>query len=164
MVWLPTLRLEVVKVATPPPSGAVPIGLPPSTKVTVPVGVPGAGGTADTVAVKVTAGVTKDGFADDVTVVTVLPLLLVKLNGAEVAPTAVVFTLYEPATAFAVALVLTCPPAIVTAAVVVPPVSVADAPEPGAVNVTRPPLTGSLPKPVIEAINGERNADPMITF
>ena len=38
MVWLPDAKDEVVKVAMPPPSVPVPMGLPPSRKVTVPVG------------------------------------------------------------------------------------------------------------------------------
>ena len=74
IVWLPTVSVEVVKVATPPPRGAVPIVLPASRKVTVPVGVPGAA-TAETVAVKVTACAKNDGFFDEVIVVVVLNLL-----------------------------------------------------------------------------------------
>lgn len=54
MVWLPTVNAEVVNVATPPLSVPVPMGLPPSRKVTVPVGVPAPGATGETVAVKVT--------------------------------------------------------------------------------------------------------------
>ena len=51
---MPTARAEVANVARPPLSVPVPMGLPPSRKVTVPLGVPVPGATADTVAVKVT--------------------------------------------------------------------------------------------------------------
>ena len=60
--------------AIPPLSVPVPIGLPPSRKVTVPVGVPAPGATAETVAVKVTDCPKTDGLADDVTVVAVSAL------------------------------------------------------------------------------------------
>ena len=52
----------------------VPIGLPPSRNVTVPVGVPEPGATGETVAVKVTDWPNTDGFADEVTVVVVFAL------------------------------------------------------------------------------------------
>ena len=51
---MPTGKAEVVKVAMPELSVPVPIGLPPSRNVIVPVGVPAPGATGDTVAVKVT--------------------------------------------------------------------------------------------------------------
>jgi len=47
--WLPTERLEVAKVATPPLTVPVPSVVAPSKNVTIPVAVEG-----DTVAVKVT--------------------------------------------------------------------------------------------------------------
>ena len=72
---MPTASAEVVKVAMPPLSVPVPIGLPPSRNVTVPVGVPDPGATAETVAVKVTAWPKTDGFTDEVTVVVVSALL-----------------------------------------------------------------------------------------
>jgi hypothetical protein len=55
MVWLPTLKDEVLKVALPLLRGAVPRTVDPSSKVTVPVGVPGADEVFVTVALKVTA-------------------------------------------------------------------------------------------------------------
>ena len=51
---MPAVRAEVVNVATPPLSVPPPIELPPSRNVTLPVGVPTPGATAETVAVKVT--------------------------------------------------------------------------------------------------------------
>src|ERR1035441_9938347 len=80
MVWLPTLRAVVVNVATPPLNVPLPIGVPPSRKVTDPVGpVDGEvgfdpGATAATVAVKVTDWQVTEGFTDDVTAVVVLAL------------------------------------------------------------------------------------------
>ena len=71
---MPTARADVVKVATPPLSVPVPIGLPPSRNVTVPVGVPAPGATAETVAVNVTDWPNTEGFCDEVTVVAVLAL------------------------------------------------------------------------------------------
>ena len=56
---------------------AAPALLPSITNWTVPVGVPVAGETAATVAVKVTLWPFADGFCDDVTVVVVLPLFTV---------------------------------------------------------------------------------------
>ncbi len=72
---MPTARAEVVNVATPPLSVPVPMGLPPSRNVTVPVGVPAPGATAETVAVKVTDWPKTDGWTDEVTVVAVFALL-----------------------------------------------------------------------------------------
>lgn len=57
----------------------MPIGLPPSRNVTVPVGVPDPGATGETVAVNVTDCPKTDGFTDEVTVVVVPSLLTVKL-------------------------------------------------------------------------------------
>jgi hypothetical protein len=74
-VWLPTASAEVVNVACPPLSVPVPIGLPPSKKVIVPVGVPVPGATGETVAVKATDWPKTEGFTDEVTVVVVLALL-----------------------------------------------------------------------------------------
>src|ERR1039458_9841995 len=81
MVWLPTLRAVVVNVATPPLNVPLPIGVPPSRKVTDPVGpvigTVGAapGGTTATVAVKVTDWPRLEGFSDEVTAVVVSALL-----------------------------------------------------------------------------------------
>ena len=72
---MPTANAEVVNVAIPPLSVPVPTGLPPSRKVTVPVGVPAPGATGETVAVKVTDWPNTEGFADEVTVVAVSALL-----------------------------------------------------------------------------------------
>ena len=65
-------RDEIAKVATPPLNVPVPSVVPPSLKVTLPVGVPLPGAAAVTVAVKVTDWPKTEGFADDVTAV-VLP-------------------------------------------------------------------------------------------
>ena len=78
MVWLPMASAEVENVATPPLREPLPTGLPPSRNVTVPVGVPDPGATAEAVAVKVTDWPNTDGFAEDVTVVVVSALLTVK--------------------------------------------------------------------------------------
>ena len=83
MTCVPTDRLELVKVALPPDRLAVPRVDAPSRKVTVPVGVPAAGATAVTVAVKVTAWPKSDGFTELVTVVVLLPLLTVWVIAVE---------------------------------------------------------------------------------
>jgi hypothetical protein len=54
MECAPRVKLLVVNVAEPPDRVPVPSVLAPSMKVTVPVGVPEPGATAETVAVKVT--------------------------------------------------------------------------------------------------------------
>jgi hypothetical protein len=55
MECAPTLKVEVDRVAFPPISDCgEPTWVPPSLNVTLPVGVPEPGATADTVAVKVT--------------------------------------------------------------------------------------------------------------
>ena len=74
MARLPAARLLVVRVATPPLSVPVPIEVPPSEKVMVPVGVPEPGATGETVAVKVTACPTCEVLREVVTVVLVLAL------------------------------------------------------------------------------------------
>jgi len=51
---LPGASANAVNVAIPPLSVPVPIGLPPSRNVTVPVGVPDPGATGEIVAVNVT--------------------------------------------------------------------------------------------------------------
>src|SRR5260370_1296918 len=60
---------DVVKVAMPLLSVPVPIGLPPSRNVTVPVAVPDPGATGDTVAVNVTDWPKTEGFAEEATAV-----------------------------------------------------------------------------------------------
>src|SRR2546425_944240 len=77
IAWLPTLRAEVVSVAVPLLGGAVPSGLVPSLKVTVPVGMPAPGATAPTLAVNVTAWPSTDGLAEDTTVVVVAAWLTI---------------------------------------------------------------------------------------
>jgi hypothetical protein len=73
---LPECVNVTVSVAVPvADSGLVPMVIVPLRNVTVPVGVPAPGGVTVTVAVKVTACPTADGFADEVTVVDVLALL-----------------------------------------------------------------------------------------
>jgi hypothetical protein len=59
----------VENVALPELKATIPSVVAPSRKVTVPVGVPEAGGTALTVAVNVTVCPNTDGFTDEVTVV-----------------------------------------------------------------------------------------------
>ena len=73
-----------MNVATPPATLAVPNVAAPSRNVTGPVGVPAAGATALTVAVKVTAWPKSAGFSELVTVVLLLPLLTVWVIAAEV--------------------------------------------------------------------------------
>jgi len=81
MVWLPTVRFEVLKLAVPEAlSATVPRGAEPSRKVTEPVGLPTAvepGGLTLTVAVKVTSCPNSDGLAEDTTTVLVLAWLTV---------------------------------------------------------------------------------------
>ena len=54
MAWLPTVRSVVLNVALPPVNVPVPMELPASKKVTLPVGVPAPGARAETVAENVT--------------------------------------------------------------------------------------------------------------
>jgi len=84
IVWLPTESNEVANVALPALKLAVPNVAAPSRNVTVPVGVPVAGATALTVAVKVTAWPKTDGFTDEVTVVKLLALFTVCVMAEEV--------------------------------------------------------------------------------
>src|SRR5690242_7729055 len=66
MVWLAAVSVEVLYVATPLTSATGRSALPPSIlNWTVPVGVPVAGATAETVAVKVTDWSAADGLADE---------------------------------------------------------------------------------------------------
>jgi hypothetical protein len=76
IVWLATLRAEVVNVACAEPFSATPEArvVAPSVKVTVPVGVPAPGAVAATVAVKVTVCPNTDGLAVELTVVLLLAL------------------------------------------------------------------------------------------
>ena len=58
-------------VGLPVPRVPVPIWVPPSRNVTVPVGIPVPGAAGETIAVKVTGWPKTDGFADEVTAVVV---------------------------------------------------------------------------------------------
>ena len=74
-MWLPMARAAVLKVACPA-TRLIPPGVrsvAPSVKSTVPVGVPGAGATAPTVAVKVTAWPKAVGFGEDLSAVVLAP-------------------------------------------------------------------------------------------
>ena len=84
MVWLTELRDDVVNVAWPELRVLVATGIPPSLKMTVPVGVPEPGAAALAVAVKVTVWPDTDGLAEEVTAVVVLALLTVWVNGEAV--------------------------------------------------------------------------------
>jgi hypothetical protein len=84
IVWFPTASDEVVKLALPPESVAVPRVTAPSTKLTVPVGVPEAGATAVTVATNVADWPNTVGFKIDETVAELLALLTVCVMAAEV--------------------------------------------------------------------------------
>jgi hypothetical protein len=66
-----------MNVAWPEMRVFVPIGVAPSLKVTVPVGMPVPGAVAITVAVKVTACPKIEGLTDELTAVVVLALLTV---------------------------------------------------------------------------------------
>src|SRR6266542_140440 len=74
MAWLPTVRALVDRVATPPERVAgLPRFTPPSLNWTVPPGVPAPGGTAVTVALKVTFWVTTEGLSEEPIEVAVPP-------------------------------------------------------------------------------------------
>ncbi len=79
--WLPTMRVEVDKVALPPLNVPLPSVVAPSKNVTVPVAVDG-----ETVAVKVTICPEVDGLRPDVVVVVVAALFTVCERAAEVLP------------------------------------------------------------------------------
>src|SRR5439155_21134157 len=83
-VWVPTLSAEVLSVAVPELSATGACGVPSMVKVTVPLGVPEPGETALTVAVNVTVWPETDGLAEETTVVALLALLTVWVNGVAV--------------------------------------------------------------------------------
>jgi hypothetical protein len=64
---VPAVRVEVANSACPFARAWVPSEVAPSRKLTVPVGVPVAGATGDTAAVKVTESPVSDGLAEDET-------------------------------------------------------------------------------------------------
>jgi hypothetical protein len=74
---LPTASAEVVNVATPLESVPVPMVLPLSRKVTVPLGVPAPGKTAETLTVNVTNCVNPLGLGDEAIVVEEFDLLTI---------------------------------------------------------------------------------------
>jgi hypothetical protein len=77
---VPVIKAVVVKLAVPPDKLTMELpasATPPSSNVTVPVGVPAPGDTAPTVAVKVTACPWVDGFREEMTEVVVSALLTV---------------------------------------------------------------------------------------
>src|SRR5580700_9655100 len=73
MLWLPTLRALVLKLALPSVSDKISIGVGPSSKTTVPVGVSELTPSGVTVAVKVTSSPNTDGFGEDFTATTDAP-------------------------------------------------------------------------------------------
>lgn len=77
MVWVPPVRVEVAKVATPLAMVPVPRVVEPSRNVTVPVA------PVVTVAVNVTDWLMLDGFTDEVSVTVEAVLLTVWVSGAE---------------------------------------------------------------------------------
>src|SRR5262245_5446181 len=82
MAWPPAAAKLVVSLAVlPAPTPTVPRTTSPSRNVTVPVGVPAPGATADTVAVKITAWPVAAGLTDD-------PRTIVVDAGLTVTPTA----------------------------------------------------------------------------
>src|ERR1700683_1825264 len=84
---VPTEREEMLKLATPEPfSVAVPSTVVPSSKVTVPVGVPEPGALAVTVVVNVTDWPKSDGFVDELTLVLVPSSPTVWLTAGDVLP------------------------------------------------------------------------------
>ena len=84
MLLTPNGRVDVVSIAVPPVTGADPIDVVPSKKVTLPVGVPAPGKTGTTAAVKVTARPNTDGFRLEITLVVVIALFTTCTNAVEV--------------------------------------------------------------------------------
>ena len=76
IVWLATLKADVVNVACPEPFKATLAAkvVAPSVKLTVPVGVPAPGAVAATVAVNVTTCPNTEALGDELTVVVLLSL------------------------------------------------------------------------------------------
>jgi len=83
MLWKPTAKVEVAKVALPPLRLAVPSVVAPSRNVTVPVAVPVAGETADTWAVNVTNWVFIAGFNELVTATELAAFVMVWVMAAD---------------------------------------------------------------------------------
>ena len=89
MVWLATVRLEVLKLAVvvPPLVAKLPwpMLVPPSEKVTSPVGLPGL--LSVNVAVKVTLWPQTDGLVEDTTAVVLLAFVTVWVMAVELLAT-----------------------------------------------------------------------------
>src|SRR5439155_22484695 len=91
----PPLRLEVWNVARPVASSVpLPRVVPPSLKVSVPLGVPAPGATAVTVAVKVTGWPAPTGLGEEESVVVVAAWFTTWLSMAELLEANVVSPLY----------------------------------------------------------------------
>lgn len=86
MVWLPTAKVEVVRVATPRLRLALPIELPSARKVTLPVGVPAPAPIAVTVAVKLTDWPKTLGLGAEATPAAVKAMLTVCVSVLDVLP------------------------------------------------------------------------------
>jgi hypothetical protein len=84
MVWLPLTRLVAESAAAPLDSVCAPRLVVPSRNVTVPVGVPVAGGTGETVAVNVTERPYCDGLELELSTTGLLAALIVWLRAGEV--------------------------------------------------------------------------------
>ena len=125
--WLPTANAEVVKVAFPAFSLPVPSTVALSLNVTVPVGVPEVAGF--TVAVKVTAWPTADGFTEETTEVVEAAWFTTCDRAGEVLPVKLTSPLYTA--------VMEC----------VPTVSVE------VVNVADPALSVPVPKVTVPFLN-----------
>jgi hypothetical protein len=88
--------------------------------------------------------------------------VLVREKVADVAPVALVTTLYgPPAVPLAVRTAEVATPLAFVVAVFTPPAKVPLAPDAGGVNVTTTPLTGLFPESVTVATNGKANAELM---
>src|SRR5208283_59333 len=134
-----TPKLAVVRLATPPASDTPPSLLLPLKKITLPVGVPPPGGTALTVAVKVTDCPELDGFCEEIREVVVEASLTTCASTADV-----LAAKFESPGYFAV--ILSVPPvaSVEIVKVAVPPANV---PVPNTLvpcrNVTVSPLGGA---------------------
>ena len=121
-MWLPTDSEAILSVAWPEASSAaLPKLVAPSKKVTVPLGVPAAGATATTVAVRVMACPDSDGLTDVMNAVAVDPAFTVRLVLPVIDP--LVAVMVVPPVVFAVAR----PPASIPAAEALVELQITDA-------------------------------------
>jgi hypothetical protein len=81
--WAPPVNVATVRLAEPPERVTVPSNVAPSLKATLPEGVPVPGGTAWTVAERVTDWPLREGFGDVVKVVWVAVTLTTCVTIAE---------------------------------------------------------------------------------